>query len=43
MDSVLTSLRHFGETTTYNHTANITYTLPLDKLPATDWITATAT
>ncbi|MBS1546197.1 MAG: cell surface protein SprA, partial [Bacteroidetes bacterium] len=42
-DSVLTSLRHFGETTTYNHTANITYTLPLDKLPATDWITATAT
>jgi cell surface protein SprA len=42
-DSVLASLRHFGETTTYNHTVNITYTLPLDKLPATDWITANAT
>ncbi len=42
-DSVLTSLRHFGQTTTYDHMVNITYTLPLDKLPATDWITANAT
>lgn len=42
-DSVLTSLRRFGETTTYDHMVNFTYTLPLDKLPLTDWITANAT
>ncbi|MBZ0206523.1 MAG: cell surface protein SprA [Flavobacteriales bacterium] len=42
-DSVLTSLKNFGETTTYDHTVNLTYTLPLDKLPITDWITANAT
>ncbi len=42
-DSVLTSLSKFGETTTYDHMVNLTYTLPLDKLPLTDWITANAT
>lgn len=42
-DSVLTSLKRFGETTTYDHAVNFTYTLPLDKLPLTDWITANAT
>ena len=42
-DSVLTSLKNFGETTTYNHMVNLTYTLPFDKLPITDWITANAT
>jgi len=42
-DSVLTSLKNFGETTTYNHIVNLTYTLPFDKLPITDWITANAT
>lgn len=42
-DSVLTSLGNFGETTTYDHQVNLTYTLPLDKLPVTDWITANAT
>ncbi len=42
-DSVLTSLKKFGETTTYDHMVNITYTLPLDKLPMTDWITSNIT
>lgn len=42
-DSVLTSIKRFGETTTYDHMVNFTYTLPLDKLPLTDWITANAT
>jgi cell surface protein SprA len=42
-DSVLTSIRHFGETTGYDHAVNLTYTLPFDKLPVTDWITANAT
>lgn len=41
-DSVLTSLRNWGEVTRYDHTVALTYTLPLDKLPLTDWITANA-
>ena len=28
------------EVTRYDHTVNVTYTLPFDKLPMTDWITA---
>ena len=39
-DSVLTSIRNFGEVTRYDHVINATYTLPLDKFPLTDWITA---
>ncbi|MCW5900146.1 MAG: cell surface protein SprA [Flavobacteriales bacterium] len=39
-DSVLTSLRNWGEVTRYDHTIGVTYTLPFDKLPITDWITA---
>ncbi len=41
-DSVLTSLSQWGETTGYDHTVNVTYTLPFDKLPLTDWITSNA-
>lgn len=39
-DSVLTSIQDWGEVTGYDHTVNLTYTLPLDKLPLTDWITS---
>ncbi|MCB9182861.1 MAG: cell surface protein SprA [Flavobacteriales bacterium] len=39
-DSVIASVRGFGEVTRYDHTIALTYTLPLDKLPLTDWITA---
>ncbi|HEX2617575.1 MAG TPA: cell surface protein SprA, partial [Flavobacteriales bacterium] len=42
-DSVLTSLKNFGETTSYDHAVNLTYTLPLDKLPITDWVTVNTT
>jgi cell surface protein SprA len=38
-DSVLSSIGNFGEVTRYDHTINVTYTLPFDKLPVTDWIT----
>jgi len=38
-DSVLTSIKNFGEVTRYDHTIGITYTLPLDKFPVTDWVT----
>ncbi|MBK8499039.1 MAG: cell surface protein SprA [Flavobacteriales bacterium] len=39
-DSVIASVRNFGEVTRYDHTMGITYTLPLDKFPLTDWMTA---
>jgi cell surface protein SprA len=41
-DSVITSIRNWGEPSRYDHTVNLTYTLPFDKLPFTDWITANA-
>ncbi len=42
-DSVLQSIGRFGLPTQYDHTVNITYTLPLDKLPITDWVTVNTT
>ncbi len=42
-DSVMSSVTNWGEVTGYDHTANLTYTLPLDKFPLTDWITSNAT
>ncbi len=39
-DSVLSSVRNFGEVTRYDHVINATYALPFDKFPLTDWITA---
>ncbi|HMC97828.1 MAG TPA: cell surface protein SprA, partial [Flavobacteriales bacterium] len=39
-DSVMASVRSFGEVTRYDHTIGLTYTLPFDKFPMTDWITA---
>ncbi len=38
-DSVLSSIRNWGEPTRYDHTVGVTYTLPLDKFPLTDWMT----
>jgi cell surface protein SprA len=39
-DSVWNSVKSYGLTTTFNQASNLTYKLPLDKLPITDWITA---
>lgn len=39
-DSVWSSVQNFGETMDYNHTVNLSYKLPLDKLPITDWMTS---
>jgi cell surface protein SprA len=41
-DSVLTNLANGGRTTTYNHFINITYTLPVNKLPLLSWLNANA-
>jgi cell surface protein SprA len=41
-DSVLVNLRNFGRTTTYNHFLNITYNIPVNKLPMLSWVNANA-
>jgi len=39
-DTIRSQMSTFGKTMDYSHNYNLTYTLPLDKLPATDWISA---
>ncbi|MCX6256148.1 MAG: cell surface protein SprA [Bacteroidia bacterium] len=41
-DSVLTNLKNFGRTTNYNHFMNVTYTIPVNKLPLLSWVNANA-
>lgn len=41
-DSVYTNLRNFGRTTNYNHFMNLTYTIPVNKLPLLSWLNSTA-
>lgn len=41
-DTVMESLGRFGETTDYNHTLNVDYTIPINKFPLFDWVTSTA-
>lgn len=37
-DSVLTNLRNFGRTVQYYHTANLSYNLPINKIPLFNWV-----
>ncbi len=41
-DSVLTSLKHFGRLKNFVQDIRATYRLPLDKIPALDWMAADA-
>ena len=41
-DSVKYSLRHFGRPLDYSQAAQLSYKLPIDKLPVFDWLTADA-
>ncbi len=41
-DSVKTSLRHFGRPLSYNQNTQVSYKLPINKIPLFDWITADA-
>jgi cell surface protein SprA len=41
-DSVLVNLRNFGRTTNYNQFINVTYTIPVNKLPLLSWVNANA-
>jgi len=37
-DTVWQNLKRLGRTTDYSHNLNITYTLPINKIPGMDWI-----
>ena len=41
-DSVMINLKNLGRTTQYNHSANLTYNLPLNKIPFLNWVNITA-
>lgn len=41
-DSIWSNIRNFGRTTYYTHRANLTYNVPINKLPMLDWVTANA-
>jgi len=38
-DTLWNNLKRLGRTTDYNHNMNITYSLPLNKIPGMDWVT----
>lgn len=38
-DSIINEIKALGRTVTYQHTSNISYTVPINKIPLTDWIT----
>lgn len=37
-DTVWENFRRLGRTTDYNHMLNITYTLPMDRIPGLEWV-----
>ena len=39
-DSVWTNLRNFGRNTNYNHQFNLSYNIPINKIPLFSWISA---
>lgn len=41
-DTLWDNLKKLGRTTNYNHTINLNYTLPLNKIPGLDWVSAIA-
>lgn len=41
-DTVLASIKNFGFNTNYNHNFDISYTLPLSKIPILDFVSANA-
>ncbi len=41
-DSVWTNLKNFGRNTNYNHQFNLTYNLPINKIPLFNWVTSSA-
>jgi len=39
-DSVKTNLKNLGRLKNYHHVANVTYNVPLNKIPIIDWVSA---
>ncbi len=39
-DSVVTNLKNLGRMKNYHHVSNVTYTIPINKIPFVDWVTA---
>lgn len=37
-DSIITNLKNFGRTVQYYHTANVTYSIPINKIPFFNWV-----
>ncbi|WP_026897780.1 T9SS outer membrane translocon Sov/SprA [Daejeonella oryzae] len=41
-DTIWENLKRLGRTTDYGHTLNITYNVPINKIPGLDWVTLAA-
>jgi cell surface protein SprA len=41
-DTIWENLKKLGRTTDYSHTLNITYNVPINKIPGLDWVTLAA-
>lgn len=41
-DTIWENLKKLGRTTDYNHTLNLTYNVPINKIPGLDWISLAA-
>jgi cell surface protein SprA len=41
-DSVWKNVQNFGRTTNYRHNFNLNYTIPINKIPILNWLTASA-
>lgn len=41
-DTIWENLKRLGRTTDYNHTLNLTYNVPINKIPGLDWISMAA-
>ncbi|HEY0895271.1 MAG TPA: cell surface protein SprA [Sphingobacteriaceae bacterium] len=41
-DTIWNNLKKLGRTTDYSHTLNVTYNVPINKLPGLDWVTLAA-
>lgn len=41
-DSVWTNIKNFGRNTNYNHQFNLSYNIPINKLPPFSWVSASA-
>ena len=42
-DTIKNELKHLGSTSRFHQTVNVNYTIPINKLPLLDWVSANAT